>query len=292
MGSGLFIRTLRNTMSTDLGFDPRGAAAARFNLGLLQYGPEQTAAFVDDLLSRLRGLPQVEAAGVATLIPFQGGGFRGTFAEIPAYDAAPDEEIRFDFLAVTPGYFEALGMRAIEGRTIAGSDVEGTRAVAVINRLAAERYWPTGNAIGGAMTMGGSIELEVVGVVENPTWRQVGEIATPFVFLSMRQFPTMGGGGFLTMVARTGGTATTLVPAMRAQFRAVEPGRFSDWHTAPRRQYVITLSGEVEIGLGDGSVHRYGPGHVNLAEDLTGQGHTTRAVGDVPRVTATIHLDD
>ena len=53
---------------------------------------------------------------------------------------------------------------------------------------------------------------------------------------------------------------------------------------------MITLSGEVEIGLGDGTVHRFGAGHVNLAEDLTGQGHTTRVVGNVARVTATIPL--
>ncbi len=78
----------------------------------------------------------------------------------------------------------------------------------------------------------------------------------------------------------------------RMQFRVTQPGHFSDWHTAPRRQYVITISGEVEIGLGDGSVHRFGAGHVNLAEDLTGHGHTTRVVGNGPRVTATIHLDD
>jgi len=75
-------------------------------------------------------------------------------------------------------------------------------------------------------------------------------------------------------------------------FRSVEPGQFSDWHTAPRRQYVITLAGEVEIGLGDGTVHRFGPGHVNFVEDLTGQGHTTRVVGNVPRITATVHLAD
>ena len=76
------------------------------------------------------------------------------------------------------------------------------------------------------------------------------------------------------------------------QFRKVESGYFSDWHNAPRRQYVINLSGQVEIGLGDGSVHRFGPGHVTLAEDLTGQGHTTRAVGDEPRVSATIPLPE
>ena len=84
---------------------------------------------------------------------------------------------------------------------------------------------------------------------------------------------------------------TTLHAAKGVVFRSSEPGRFSDWHNAPRRQYVITLAGEAEIGLGDGSVHHLGPGDVNLAEDLTGRGHTTRVVGTVPRVTATIHLE-
>ncbi len=85
---------------------------------------------------------------------------------------------------------------------------------------------------------------------------------------------------------------TALESAVGIAFRRSEPGHFNDWHHAPRRQWVITLSGEAEIGLGDGSVHRYGPGHATLAEDLTGQGHTTRVVGDVPRVTATIPLSD
>jgi quercetin dioxygenase-like cupin family protein len=77
-----------------------------------------------------------------------------------------------------------------------------------------------------------------------------------------------------------------------AQFRTTPAGYFSDWHTAPRRQYVITLSGEVEIGLEDGTVRRFGPGHVTIAEDTTGDGHTTRVVGSQPRVSITIPLAD
>lgn len=46
------------------------------------------------------------------------------------------------------------------------------------------------------------------------------------------------------------------------------------FHNAPRRQWCITLSGSVDIGLGDGSVKTFGPGDVFLAEDVTGQGHT------------------
>ena len=84
-----------------------------------------------------------------------------------------------------------------------------------------------------------------------------------------------------------------LQAASGISFRTNPPGRgVSDFHPGPRRQYVITLSGEGEIGLGDGSLHRFGPGHVSLVEDTTGRGHTTRVVGDVPRVTATIPLVD
>lgn len=85
---------------------------------------------------------------------------------------------------------------------------------------------------------------------------------------------------------------TSLLAAKGVVFRSQPAGAFSDFHPAPRRQFVITLSGEVEIGLADGTVYRYGPGHVNLAEDMTGKGHTTRVVGDVPRVTATVQLAD
>ena len=73
-------------------------------------------------------------------------------------------------------------------------------------------------------------------------------------------------------------------------FRSSEPGEFIDWHTAPRRQYVITLSGQAEIGIGDGTVRQLGPGDVMLAEDLTGQGHTTRAIGNEKRVSVAIPL--
>lgn len=78
--------------------------------------------------------------------------------------------------------------------------------------------------------------------------------------------------------------------AQSINFREWPPGHFIDWHPAPRRQYIISLRGEIEIGLGDGTTFRYGPGDARLVEDTTGQGHTTRVVGDVPSLTAVIPL--
>lgn len=71
-------------------------------------------------------------------------------------------------------------------------------------------------------------------------------------------------------------------------FRSFPDGSFSDWHTAPRIQYVIVLSGQMEIGIGDGTKRMFNPGDILQVEDLTGQGHTTRSVGN--RVSASVPL--
>jgi quercetin dioxygenase-like cupin family protein len=75
-------------------------------------------------------------------------------------------------------------------------------------------------------------------------------------------------------------------------FTRQQPGQFSGWHAAPRRQYVISIAGEVEIVTGDGTSMRFKAGDVLLAEDLTGHGHTTRVLGDSMRVSAMVPLRD
>jgi hypothetical protein len=83
----------------------------------------------------------------------------------------------------------------------------------------------------------------------------------------------------------TSGLATTKI-----SFSEWPVGRDLDWHPAPRRQFVIILSGRLEIGLGDGTKQVFGPGDARLVEDTTGKGHTTRVVGNERCVTATIPL--
>jgi quercetin dioxygenase-like cupin family protein len=79
-----------------------------------------------------------------------------------------------------------------------------------------------------------------------------------------------------------------LQPTTGIQFREWPKGEFIDWHPAPRRQWVIILSGQLEIGLGDGTSRRFGAGDARLVEDTTGRGHTTRVVGDQLCITATV----
>jgi len=76
------------------------------------------------------------------------------------------------------------------------------------------------------------------------------------------------------------------------QFRRTNKDYDLDWHPAPRRQYVVTLSGESEVELDGGRKLRLGPGHILLAEDTTGQGHISRAVGTKDRISLFITLAD
>jgi len=77
-----------------------------------------------------------------------------------------------------------------------------------------------------------------------------------------------------------------------AELHRAKAGNVSDWHTAPRRQYVITLSGRGELELMGGKKIPVDPGHIELAEDTTGKGHITRVVGTEDRVTIAIPLSD
>ena len=89
------------------------------------------------------------------------------------------------------------------------------------------------------------------------------------------------------------GSATDLsaIQAVESiQFRRTSPEYYLPFHNAPRRQYVITLSGESEVEFGDGTKLRLYPGHILLAEDTEGQGHISRALGDEDRLSIFVPL--
>jgi mannose-6-phosphate isomerase-like protein (cupin superfamily) len=83
---------------------------------------------------------------------------------------------------------------------------------------------------------------------------------------------------------------STAMEVSSLQFVRTSPDYFLDWHNAPRRQYVVTLSGQSEVEIADGQTIRLYPGRVLLVEDVTGQGHVSRAVPGEERVSLFIPL--
>lgn len=94
-------------------------------------------------------------------------------------------------------------------------------------------------------------------------------------------FAGPGGGNEIYKLASNSGAVVRRSP----------PGRENDWHTASRRQYIITLSGHAELVLSGGETLKVGPGDIELAEDVTGKGHITRTVGTEDRISIAIPLD-
>jgi len=79
------------------------------------------------------------------------------------------------------------------------------------------------------------------------------------------------------------GKLSELIPTKGVIFREVSPGYDYDFHTAPQRQYIVLLDGEIEIETSLGEKRKFGPGEVLLVEDTEGKGHKTRNLLPIAR---------
>jgi hypothetical protein len=84
---------------------------------------------------------------------------------------------------------------------------------------------------------------------------------------------------------------TVLEKVTGVEVRVSQPGRFSDWHVGPQRQYIINLSGSAQLEVAEGKVD-LPPGSMEYIDDLTGKGHTTRVTSDVERVSIWLKFED
>lgn len=71
------------------------------------------------------------------------------------------------------------------------------------------------------------------------------------------------------------------IAAAQFVFVTLPEGWIGDWHPAPRVQYWLPFTGQIEVGVSDGEIRWFGPGDIALLEDVDGKGHSTRVVGDV-----------
>lgn len=267
VGSGLFLRTLRSALAFDPGFRTENVALIRYNPGFARYAAAESYDLLRRVEERLRGLPGVEDASTATLVPLQVGGHRGTFVDVDGYEAGPDEEMRVEYVGVRPGYFRTLGIPLLSGRGFTSGDDAGATEVAVVSETAARRWWPDGDAVGGRIRFAGAW-FRVVGVAGDVRWRALEEEPGPFLFVSIDQFPAQTVGSFLTVAARTSADAGAALPTIRTAFASVEPdvaltsvttmGRQVEEALAPQRLGAILLTALGALALILAAVGIYG----------------------------------
>ena len=148
VGAGLFIRALHRSASVDPGFDSRGVELMSLDLAQARYTSVTGPAFVRELLERIRVLPGVERATLASVPP---GGFevRREALTVPGGPSSSAPAlVNVDWNVVEPGYFDTLRTPIVAGRDFTTDDRNGTPLVAIVSEAAARRFWPGQNAVG------------------------------------------------------------------------------------------------------------------------------------------------
>ena len=149
IGAGLMLRTFLNLIHLDPGFREDHLLTATLSLPHAEYKNDaQAAQFYDRLVTELNGLPGVVSAGAGSDLPWTGydenmGGF-----EIEGKKAPPKDDFHARYHMATPGYFSAMGIPLLEGRTFTPADRDGTPKVLIINQVMAKLYWPGEDVVG------------------------------------------------------------------------------------------------------------------------------------------------
>ncbi len=185
IGAGLFVRSLQNASSIDPGFRSDGVVLATLDPGLQGYSAVEAHEFYRQLMQRTATLPGVETVALAEMLPLSLG-TQQWGARIDGYEPGDTERMNLDYNFVSPGYFEALGIQLVRGRSFTWDDTASAAGAIVVNETMARRYWADGDAIGGQVHSVGMDRL-VVGIVADAKYYTLGEEPMPFMYVPYEQ---------------------------------------------------------------------------------------------------------
>jgi putative ABC transport system permease protein len=224
VGAGLLARSFARLQDVRPGFEASNALTFQVAVPFARYGtPRLRTQFRQQLEERLAAIPGVERVGAVSKLPLTGSGPLQPYA----YDeetARNWESVTADVMAVSPGYFPAVGARLLAGRLHTEQDVFGAPRVIVIDRTLAERAWPGENAVGKRLrleplgTPDSIAFAEVVGVVEHLRIHDLMRDGLAQIYWSYGQRP-FGQFGF---VLRTTVHPASLTSAVRREVRAMD----------------------------------------------------------------------
>lgn len=275
VGSGLMIRSFRELQRVDAGFDDRVILTFRIALSNTDYpGKETTAAFHLEFLERLGALPGVDVAGAVTTLPLSGvSGVNALTVEGDPVDPNTMPPL-VEGRAVTPGFFEALGIPLLGGRMLERADVDTRSGAVLVSQRVADVVLRDREALGRRVAHARPENVDgwsrIVGVV--------GDVHASLVEEPMGTiyFPLLQGEGVdqewmsrnLRYVVKTAVPPTSIVPAVRRVVREMDPTLplaavrpLEDLTRSARAQMAFTmlmLGIAAAVGLLLGSVGIYG----------------------------------
>ncbi len=254
VGAGLLIRSLVRLLDVDMGFDPRGAVTVRVDPDSRYATPEQQNAYLNDVLSRVRDLPGVQAAGITDALPLGRNRTWGARVKGVVYERGrvPISYVRI----VTDGYAAAMGIPILAGRDFTASDNDRSEPVIMINETMAKQLFPNEDPIGKVILGGCAPERRLIGVVGDVRHLALEQTSGNEMYIPMRQCGDRPSHDLVIRSALPPGTVES--PVLRAlqplapnlttrDFRPLQ--QIVDKSVSPRRFTVMLLGGFAAFAL-------------------------------------------
>jgi predicted permease len=217
--AAMALRSLFLLSRVDLGYRVENVLTASFDLGLQNYSPDQGRRFHAQLLEKVRALPGVQAASLATNAPMdtrinQLGNVTAAGEPAPQGTQAPP----VCYILVEPAYLSTLGLRVEAGHDFTAHDDFGSPRVVVINRQLADQLWPGKDPVGRHISIQGN-DAEVIGIVGRTRFYSLRDDYQPLLFDSLAQNYR----GNATLVVRFAGPIAPLTNAITRIVRQLDP---------------------------------------------------------------------
>ena len=228
-GATLFMTTFWRLHESPTGFDPHNVLTFDVTWPWEKYSYEQAGAKLRELQIALQAVPGIRGAAGGIQLPDRGGAasdLLSPFLEIEGRPVSRDARPRTMYLPTQPGYFRVLGIPVVDGRDFTDRDALESPRVAVINESLARTYFGNENPIGKRLKLdlwllfGDDMPMrEIVGVVGDVTHAGISGAARPLVYIPFAQRPF----NISYVVVKTEGDPASVVPAIRAAVRSVDP---------------------------------------------------------------------
>jgi len=234
VGAGLLLRTLRDLLQENPGFNPTQVVAANTWLPIPDdpkedpyHGVAPKATFDRELLRRMNAIPGVQLAAITSDLPTTNHILNdpsGTDAlAIEDRPVESSQDLRAERIRVSPDYFKVMQSPLLRGRSFAEGDEDGKPPVAIIDETTARKYWPTRDPLGRRVRFGQDPTkpwMTVVGIVKDIKSDGLDIDGVPHIYVSIYQTPNRG----LSVVLRTSLPAAVLDPQIRHEIQSIDPG--------------------------------------------------------------------
>ena len=234
IGAGIFVLSLRNAQSTDIGVDVAHVGMASFDVGSQGYTEAQAQQFYRELADRAKALPGVQAATVSDSVPLNGATIgRSVFPE--GQDQAPGRSgVLVTVGSIDTHYFDTLRIPMLSGRNFDNTDTATTPHVVIVNQAFAHRFWPNEDPVNKRFKFFGDKEFTtVVGMVHDSKYGSVGEDPTPYVYAPIMQAYQPA----LTLFIRTASAPDTVLRSARDTLHSMDT-HLAITNVQPLRQVV------------------------------------------------------